>query len=187
MPISYGASLGIIFGSAALGLAWGIYNWLTVKKVNLEQESGEEGNGLRTRMQDEESKDGAHDILSIGQKIKDGAKAFLHEEYKFCIIMLGVMALIVYFAVDSQNENASWRPYVAISFLVGGITSMVCGYISMMIAVESNYRVSHSAKSGLSEGYKIALAAGCSMGFALVSIALFMIAILIVIYKAIHV
>jgi len=64
---------------------------------------------------------------------------------------------------------------------------MVCGYISMMIAVESNYRVAHSAKNGLSEGYKVALAAGVSMGFTLVSIALMMITILIVIYKAIHV
>lgn len=74
-----------------------------------------------------------------------------------------------------------------ISFLVGGVTSMVCGYISMMIAVESNYRVAHAAKNGLSEGYKVALAAGVSMGFTLVSIALMMITILIVIYKAIHV
>lgn len=97
------------------------------------------------------------------------------------------MALIVYLAVDSQNENANWRPYVTISFLVGGITSMACGYISMMIATESNYRVSYSVKNGLSEGFKIALAAGCSMGFGLVSIALFMITLLIVIYKAIHV
>lgn len=138
-------------------------------------------------MNDEESKDGNHDILSIGQKIKDGAKAFLHEEYKFCAIMLAVMGLIVYFAVDSQNENAAWRPYVTISFLIGGVTSMICGYICMMIATESNYRVSHSCKNGLSEGFKIALAAGCSMGFILVSIALFMITILIVIYKWIHV
>lgn len=64
---------------------------------------------------------------------------------------------------------------------------MVCGYISMMIAVESNYRVAHSAKTGLCEGYKIALAAGCSMGFLLVSIALLMLTLLIVIYKLIHV
>jgi Na+/H+-translocating membrane pyrophosphatase len=74
-----------------------------------------------------------------------------------------------------------------ISFLVGGFTSMVCGYICMMIAVESNYRVALAAKNGLSEGYKVALAAGVSMGFILVSIALMMITILIVIYKAIHV
>ncbi|KAL4475816.1 hypothetical protein ABPG72_011377 [Tetrahymena utriculariae] len=187
MTISYGASLGIIFASCGLGLAWGAYNWLTVRRVNLDQQSGDEGNGLRTRMQDEESQDSVHDIISIGQKIKDGAKAFLHEEYKFCAIMLAAMALIVYFAVDSQNQNAAWRPYVAISFLVGGATSMICGYISMMIATESNYRVSHSAKSGLSEGFKIALAAGCSMGFILVSIALAVLSLLIVIYKAIHV
>lgn len=138
-------------------------------------------------MQDEESKDSVALILDIGKKIKTGAKAFLFEEYKFCAIMLVVMALIVFLAVDSQNNNAAWKPFVAISFLIGGITSMVCGYISMMIATDSNYRVAHSAKTGLSEGFKIALAAGCSMGFILVSIALFTITFLILIYKLIHV
>lgn len=64
---------------------------------------------------------------------------------------------------------------------------MICGYICMMIAVESNYRVAHSAKNGLSEGFKIALAAGCSMGFILVSIALATLTLMIVIYKMIHV
>jgi H+-translocating diphosphatase len=64
---------------------------------------------------------------------------------------------------------------------------MICGYISMMIAVESNYRVAHSAKNSLGDGFKIALAAGCAMGFILVSIALATLTILIVIYKMIHV
>lgn len=36
MTISYSVSLGIIFSSTALGLAWGIFNWITVKKVNLD-------------------------------------------------------------------------------------------------------------------------------------------------------
>lgn len=107
MPISYGASLALIFGSSVLGLIWGYFNWMTVKKVNLVH-SGNSEHGLSTKMQDEESKDGIEAILDIGKKIKDGAKAFLAEEYKFCGIMLAVMSLVVYFAVDSQNDGASW-------------------------------------------------------------------------------
>lgn len=101
--------------------------------------------------------------------------------------MLLVMALIVFLAVDTQNEGAAWKPYVTVSFLVGGLTSMACGYICMMIAVDSNYRVSFSAKTGLSEAYKIALAAGVSMGFILVSIALIMLTLLVVAIKELHV
>jgi len=52
-------------------------------------------------MADEECKDNVAAIIDIGSKIKAGAKAFLAEEYKFCAIMLGIMAFIVYFAVDS--------------------------------------------------------------------------------------
>jgi hypothetical protein len=100
MTISYGASLGLIFGSCALGLGWGFFNWLTVKKVNLVSSSEDQG-GLNTRMQDEESKDSVAAILDIGSKIKAGAKAFLAEEYKFCLYMLCAMAVIVFFAVDS--------------------------------------------------------------------------------------
>lgn len=88
-------------------------------------------------------------ILDIGSKIKNGAKAFLAEEYKFCVIMLAAMAVVIYFAVDSQNEGAAWSPYVTFSFIIGGVTSMICGYICMMIATESNVRVAYSAKSGL--------------------------------------
>jgi len=100
MTISYGTSLGLIFGSCFLGLAWGFFNWLTVKNVNLVSASGDQV-GLHTRMADEECKDNVAAIIDIGSKIKAGAKAFLAEEYKFCAIMLGIMAFIVYFAVDS--------------------------------------------------------------------------------------
>ena len=100
MSIPYGASLGLIFGSCIIGLVWGLFNWLTVKRVSLVS-SSEDQAGLHTRMQDEESKDSVAAILDIGAKIKAGAKAFLAEEYKFCAIMLCAMAVIIYFAVDS--------------------------------------------------------------------------------------
>lgn len=53
----------------------------------------------------------------------------------------------------------------------------------MIIATRTNYRVTYLAKDGLSEAFKAAYRAGCSMGFLLVSIGLLVLTVLIVIYK----
>ena len=141
MTISYEASLAIIFSSCGVGFLWALFNLYNVLKVDLQKSDEEEG--LNTKVNGE-NKDKIDTILDIGKKISDGAKSFLHAEYKYCAIVLVVMAIILYFAVDGTSA-AKWRPYSAISFLVGGTTSIACGYAAMMIAVSANYRTSFSA------------------------------------------
>ena len=55
MAISFGVSIGIIFGSCALGLAWGFYNWLTVKNVRPQGGNHSNEPDLQTKIQDSES------------------------------------------------------------------------------------------------------------------------------------
>ena len=112
--------------------------------------------------------------------IEAGAKDFLYEEYKFCIAFLALMAVILYFAVDWEDNNK--RPYVTISFIVGGLTSIVAGYISMVIAVKSNYKVAYNAIKDLPAAFRTAFSAGASMGFCLVSIALAVLVVLFLVY-----
>lgn len=88
------------------------------------------------------------------------------------------MAVIIFLLVDEYNKL-----YTTISFLVGGFTSIASGYISMKIAVFSNFRVSFMAKTSLANAFKTAFSAGCAMGFSLVSIALAVLTILLLIYK----
>jgi len=90
------------------------------------------------------------------------------------------MALIIFFAVDEYSKI-----YTTVSFLIGGFTSIISGYISMKIAVNSNYRVSYSARNSLAEAFRVAFGAGASMGFSLVSIALLILTIILVIFKAV--
>lgn len=71
----------------------------------------------------------------------------------------------------------------AIAFLVGALISMVCGTIGMLIATRTNYRVAYCAKDSLSNAFHTAYRAGCSIGFALVSLGLLVLLILIVLYK----
>ena len=62
--------------------------------------------------------------------------------------------------------------YTATAFMVGALTSMLCGAIGMWIATFTNYRVSYLATGGLPEAFRTAYRGGCVMGFALVSIGL---------------
>lgn len=90
-------------------------------------------------------------MLDIGAKIKDGAKAFLFQEYLicsgFCILFAGVIFLLV-----DQYSGL----YSTAAFLVGAATSMFCGYICMMIATSSNFRTSFSAVRSLEDAFHVA-------------------------------
>jgi Na+/H+-translocating membrane pyrophosphatase len=75
--------------------------------------------------------------------------------------------------------------WTAVAFIVGVIVSIICGIIGMIIATRTNYRVTFCAKDSLAPAFKTAYRAGCAMGFALVSLGLLVLAVLIVIYKRI--
>jgi Na+/H+-translocating membrane pyrophosphatase len=64
------------------------------------------------------------------------------------------------------------------------MTSILCGFIGMKIATYSNYRTAYQAHvyKGLPEAFKCAYRAGCVMGFCLVSIGLFVIIMITLIY-----
>lgn len=75
------------------------------------------------------------------------------------------------------------------AFLIGAVTSLICGYIGMMVATDSNQRVTFCAKSYVSDqnkfknAFNIAFRGGCVMGFCLVSISLAVLTTLIIVYK----
>jgi len=69
-----------------------------------------------------------------------------------------------------------------ICVMVGGLTSMLCGYIGMQIATYANNRTAHAARISLSYAFKVAYGAGSVMGFCLVSLSLLNLLILIIIF-----
>ena len=91
------------------------------------------------------------------------------------------MFFVIYGAVEKFKAA-----YTAFSFAIGALTSMICGAIGMLIATYSNYRTAFKARSSLAEGFKVAYQAGTVMGFALVSISLFVLTLIIIIFKTIQ-
>merc|ERR1719215_2143893 len=66
-----------------------------------------------------------------------------------------------------------------VSFVVGGLTSIICGLIGMKIAVYTNVRVTHECWASISRGFDVAIQGGAVMGLSLVSFGILVLWILI--------
>lgn len=96
------------------------------------------------------------------------------------IVFFGVIVLI----------SEQFQFLTTIAFVVGAFCSLLSGYIGMNIATKANMRVTYQASmekkdEALSEAFTIAFRGGCVMGFCLVSIALFSLTVMIMIYMLI--
>tara|TARA_Y100000310_G_C20663221_1_gene805971 strand:- start:518 stop:2485 length:1968 start_codon:yes stop_codon:yes gene_type:complete len=106
---------------------------------------------------------GSDKMKEIAAAIKEGAKAFLHREYKVVAIFgIIVIALLGYFI--------NWQTGVA--FLVGSVCSALAGYIGMMVATSANVRTTQAAKKGLAGALQVAFSSGAVMGLAVVGFGL---------------
>lgn len=110
----------------------------------------------------------------ISRYIADGASTFLYQEYKFMAVYIVVFAAIIGPTVGVG---------AMLSFIVGAITSIICGWVGMKIAVYANVRTAHEAwKEDLEPAFDVALRAGSVMGFVLVSLGVLNLSLLIFVY-----
>ena len=142
-------------------------------------------------------------LIDIHDAISRGAGSFLYAEYKICLIFLIVFGALVFALVGSagncgpgQDEREAldasllkgscWTEglFTAIAFLIGGLTSILSGYIGMKIAVYTNVRTAVSAQRGWTESFNSAFLGGAVMGFALCGLALLVLFFLIAIYSS---
>ncbi|UUV19162.1 sodium-translocating pyrophosphatase [Fusobacteria bacterium ZRK30] len=103
-------------------------------------------------------------VEEITEAIREGAMAFLCAEYKVLVwFVLGVSVLLGVFL----------SPYVALTFILGAITSAVAGNLGMRIATKANGRTAIAARDGgLSKALDVAFAGGAVMGLAVVGLGL---------------
>ncbi len=98
------------------------------------------------------------------------------------------MFSIIIIVIDSVAEK-KFMLYTAIAFILGSITSIFSGYIGMYVATRANVRVTYVATVNLKNGtslqnaFTVAFRGGSVMGFCLVSLALFILTIILIIYQ----
>ena len=112
-------------------------------------------------------------MLEIYDAITVGAKAFLHAEYTICAIFCLCFGSVI-LGLISWGQSPVEGALTALAFILGAVTSMVSGYIGMIVAVYSNVRTTINAqKEGYTHCFNTAFRAGMVMGFVLNGLGLF--------------
>ena len=105
--------------------------------------------------------DGNEAMRKIAKAIQDGAKAFLHTEYKYLtgyVVVVGVLL-------------AAFRGApTAGSFVLGSAFSAIAGYIGMWIATRAAVRTTEAAKTSLSDALSVSFKSGTVMGLTVVGL-----------------
>jgi len=100
-------------------------------------------------------------MIKLTGIISDGAMAFLYAEYTYMAGFIVVFGAILFFLTDMAT---------VVAFVVGAVTSILCGYIGMRIAVYTNARTTHECWKDIAPGFAVAIQGGSVMGLSLVSI-----------------
>ena len=84
----------------------------------------------------------------------------------------------------TRDEHSTNFPYTAVAFLIGCGTSILAGYIGMRIAVYTNTRTTFQCCRDVHDGFLAAFRGGQVLGFCLVGLALLILQIIIIIFRA---
>ncbi|MDA3885744.1 MAG: sodium-translocating pyrophosphatase [Candidatus Delongbacteria bacterium] len=122
---------------------------------------------------------GSEKMQKIGAAISKGAMAFLKAEYSVLVYFVIVVAALLAWMNTGKEESSA---LIAVSFVLGAISSALAGYIGMKVATKANYRTTHAARTGLEKALSIAFTGGSVMGLAVVGLGVFGLGILYVIY-----
>ena len=113
--------------------------------------------------------EGNETMRDIAQSVREGAMAYLRQQYKVVGIVFAVLCLIfifMAFVLDAQNK------VVPFAFLTGGFFSGLCGFLGMKTATNASARTTSAAMKGLNSGLKVSFRAGAVMGLIVVGFAL---------------
>ena len=113
--------------------------------------------------------EGTDVMREIAQAVREGAMAYLRQQYKvvgLVFIVLCVIFLIMAFGLNAQNK------VVPFAFLTGGFFSGLCGFLGMKTATNASARTTSAAMEGLNSGLRVAFRAGAVMGLVVVGFAL---------------
>ena len=113
--------------------------------------------------------EGNETMREIAQSVREGAMAYLRQQYKVVGIVFVVLCLIfifMAFVLDAQNK------VIPFAFLTGGFFSGLCGFLGMKTATNASARTTSAAMQGLNAGLKVSFRAGAVMGLIVVGFAL---------------
>lgn len=118
--------------------------------------------------------EGTPTMKQIAQYVREGAMAYLKQQYKVVVVVFAVLA--VFFAVLAYGFNVQ-NPWVPFAFLTGGFFSGLAGFVGMKTATFASGRTANACRKSLNGGLKVAFRSGAVMGLTVVGLGLLDIAL----------
>lgn len=113
--------------------------------------------------------EGTETMKEIAQYVRDGAMAYLKQQYKVVTIVFVILAL--FFSVLAYGFHIQ-NPWVPFAFLTGGFFSGLAGFIGMKTATYASARTANAVTKSLNSGLKLAFRSGAVMGLTVVGLGL---------------
>ncbi|MBS7647673.1 sodium-translocating pyrophosphatase [Candidatus Bathyarchaeota archaeon] len=112
-------------------------------------------------------------MIEIAGYIREATKAFVRRQYKtiagFIVLLTIPLAIFDY--------------RIAVTFVLGAVTSLLAAYIGLHVAVEANVRTANAAGSSSSRAFALAFSGGAVMGLSVVGLSLIGVGALYLLYQ----
>ncbi len=113
--------------------------------------------------------EGTDMMKKIAAHVREGAGAYLRQQYKVVIIVFAVITVI--FAIMAYVLGIQ-NPWVPFAFLTGGAFSGLAGFFGMKAATFASARVANACRTSLDSGLRLAFRSGAVMGLVVVGLVL---------------
>ncbi len=127
---------------------------------------------------------GDENMQRLAGYIADGAMAFLKAEWKILAYFAVIASLLLGYS-GTLVETSSW--VIAVSFVIGAVTSAFAGYIGMNIATKANVRTTQAARTSLSKALQVSFTGGSVMGIGVAGLAVLGLGSLFIVFYQMYV
>ncbi|MCA9192882.1 MAG: sodium-translocating pyrophosphatase [Planctomycetales bacterium] len=113
--------------------------------------------------------EGNEEMRTIAQAVREGANAYLKQQYVVVTAVFIVIACLLGVASFGFGVQSGFVPF---AFLIGGFFSGLSGWLGMKTATQASSRTAAAAQHSLNQGLKVAFRSGAVMGLTVVGLGL---------------
>ena len=108
-------------------------------------------------------------MIEIAAHVKDGAMAYLRQQYTVVAIFIACAVILLAIVAFGFEAQSGWVPF---AFLTGAGFSGLAGFFGMKTATSASNRTTAAAKDSLNKGLQVAFRSGAVMGLVVVGLGL---------------
>ncbi len=113
--------------------------------------------------------EGNEEMRAIASAVRDGADAYLRQQYRVVFVVFIVIAILLAVAAYGFHLQSKFVP---IAFLTGGLFSGLSGWLGMKTATQASSRTAQAARTSLNQGLRVAFRSGAVLGLTVVGLGL---------------